>query len=38
MSKKEYISYIGRNYAYDKAYVQKLNKIIKNYTEILYKD
>jgi uncharacterized FlgJ-related protein len=38
MTKKEYISYIGRNYAYDKSYVQKLNKIIKDHTEILYKN
>jgi uncharacterized FlgJ-related protein len=35
MNKKEYISYIGRNYAHDKFYVQKLNKIIKNHTVIL---
>lgn len=38
MNKKEYISYIGRNYAHDKNYTKKLNKIIKSYTGILCRD
>lgn len=34
MTRKEYLSYIGRNYAADKNYVNKINKKIKEYKEL----
>ncbi len=35
MSRHEYLVFLGRNYAEDKKYVQKLNKTIKKHNEIL---
>jgi uncharacterized FlgJ-related protein len=35
MSRNEYLAFLGRNYAEDKKYVQKLNKTIKKHNEIL---
>lgn len=34
MSRQEYLSYIARNYAADKNYVNKINKKIKEYKEL----
>jgi len=36
MSRNEYLSYIGKNYAYDKKYLEKINNIIKRFTHLFF--